>query len=593
MAAGDALPPATGTTPGVVILGEGVPKNNPPGVLALRSECGVFHVAEDGDDIAGDGSLTNPFKTLTKAFAVITANPKPGGYEVVLPGCPWEENVGIPPPGTRLRGHGQRSYLTNIGGTPLTWQEGGTDAGLITLEDLAISANLTGRDGGDFNVDVNHAWVYGSFARLGGVKFDSVAAYPALSNIHSLEVRNTRTRGASLQFTYSPSAGGNGLGPTGHLVDGGSWGSIVYNSEDASNELVIVGATMITARADGAAVVRVRASRVTGNLVSNDGGSLIEYDQMVHRGTPSYLGSGRFSLSEILQTESYVPGFIDSNVTVCVPRHPAGTIFDRVFVNFSRAGFGYEYVSNTDSDVVIRIIPPPGPVPAFTATYLIRPRLFMFVYHDVGYNLRLRFMLRMGGAPLTAQPAFVRIQRRSNGEWWDGAAWVPAVASIPMIEESALLLPGSYIYDFNQAAAGGGSDEYHCYFFNNAAAPLNVVDEETHVFKPGGGGGSGSVGNERRIQPVIGEKNGVLELVFWIEEGGRRVIDYDSVTAVIVDGASSIVATLGTDGTDTVDGLFQFVTPVAPIQRGKSYVVRVTATRGLQVDSFNAGFVRY
>lgn len=216
-----------------------------------------------------------------------------------------------------------------------------------------------------------------------------------------------------------------------------------------------------------------------------------------------------------------------------------------------------------------------------------------FTYHDLGKNLRLRFMIRLGGTPMVGQSAMVRIRRRSNGEYWNGAAWQVAAVSLPMAEESAVDLPGSYIYDFDHALAGGSTDDYHCYFHNAVPFPNNVVDEETHSFKPGGGGGSGSLGNERRAQPVIAEKSGNLELVFWIEEAGRRVTDYDSLTMTIVDGASNVIVAAMTDVADTADGLFQFVTPVGPITRGVAYVAKLSAVRGLQTDLFNTGFVRY
>lgn len=376
MALGDILPPATSTTPGVVTLGGGIPKNNPPGVLSLRGECGVLYVAPDGDDVGGDGSQTNPYATLLKAFAYATANPLPGGWEVNLPGCTWEEDPPLPPPGTRLRGHGSRSILRGVGGGPIAWAEGATNAGTLYLEDVHAHLNLVGRNGGDFNLVARHGALTGAIARLGTVKLDSLGAYPTLGNILSLQVTNTQTRGVNLTVSYAPSGGVNGLGAPGHLVDGGSWGTITYNSEDNTNELHVIGAEMNVIRAEQQATIRTRASRVVQNVISNDAGTLVEYDQMIHRMTPGFLGAGRFSLSEFICSETIPANFVDSSFTVCVPKHPIGTVFDRIFVSFERAGYQYEYQSNTDSDIQVRIIPPAPNLPAVEAHFLVRPRLW-------------------------------------------------------------------------------------------------------------------------------------------------------------------------------------------------------------------------
>lgn len=219
----------------------------------------------------------------------------------------------------------------------------------------------------------------------------------------------------------------------------------------------------------------------------------------------------------------------------------------------------------------------------------------MYVYHDVGKAVELTFLILDGlGVGLTGKTPSVRIQRRSDGQWWNGVAWQVALFNLPMVEVSAVNMPGSYSYVFNQATAGGATDDYHCYFNNPEAPPLNLSDDEWHMFKPGGGGGSGGGpnGSERRVQGSMAEDGVTFRLRFWIEEAGRRVTDYDSFNAKILDVADAVVVDLGTLVSDNPDGEFIYATPVAPINRNVPYTIRIAATRGFNTDDFNFGFVR-
>lgn len=375
MARAQEVPLASGTNPGTVIFGDGIPKNNPPGVLSLRAECGVLYVASDGDDVNGDGSQTNPYATLARTWTHIAANPKPLGYAVMLPGCLWEENVPLPPPNTTLWGRGLRSELRAVGGGPITWTEGGTDAGLISFRDLSVSAVITGRNGGNLNLAFYDALVTGSITRVGTLSFDGAYGYPTLTNIAILNIINSRVKNASLAFTYDSTGGTNGLATTKpHLIEGGLWGTIQYTSDDPTYELRVIGAVATQVRALQSAVIRLSATRVRSNLDSVDAASLIEFDMPVQREELSYTGSGRFRLAEIVETDPIGAGIVETNITVCVPRHEAGTRFDRIWISFDKPGFFGSYVSNTDSDVVVHVVPPPG-APAANVFVLIKPRL--------------------------------------------------------------------------------------------------------------------------------------------------------------------------------------------------------------------------
>src|SRR3972149_4178084 len=103
-------------------------------------------------------------------------------------------------------------------------------------------------------------------------------------------------------------------------------------------------------------------------------------------------------------------------------------------------------------------------------------------YNPVGTNVRLRFLQVNGvGGGLTAQVPDVRIRRRSDGQYWNGVAFQVLAISLPMTEESAVDLPGSYFFDFNQALAGGSPEEY-LVRYTNPAAPPNTAKRCAMVF---------------------------------------------------------------------------------------------------------------
>lgn len=213
----------------------------------------------------------------------------------------------------------------------------------------------------------------------------------------------------------------------------------------------------------------------------------------------------------------------------------------------------------------------------------------MIIYHAIGSNVRLRLLIVDGvGVGATGQVPWCLIKRRSDGLFWTGAAWAVAPAALPMAEESAVDLPGSYYFDFDHALASGVADEFLVRYVNPALAPLAGLDEEQHVFRPY----ASSLVPERRLGHVLADDGVTLRISVWVEEGGQRVLDYDSVSLQIKDGQSTTVVDLGTDSSDTPDGIFSFETPVSSITRNIPYVLTAQAVRALVTDAYNAGFVR-
>jgi hypothetical protein len=213
----------------------------------------------------------------------------------------------------------------------------------------------------------------------------------------------------------------------------------------------------------------------------------------------------------------------------------------------------------------------------------------VITYHAVGTNIRLRLLVVDGlGAGVAGQAPVLAIRRRSDGQYWTGAVWQAGFVELPMVEESAGNLPGSYYRDFDQAVAGGSAEEYLVRYRNPAAPPLRSLDEEQHVFRPT----ATTLNPERRIAGALADDGATFRIAVWIEEAGQRVTNYNQVAAKIFDPAGNLVVDLNADTTDSAQGVFAFETPIAPIVRNRPYVLELLATRGVVTDSFNWGFVR-
>jgi hypothetical protein len=78
----------------------------------------------------------------------------------------------------------------------------------------------------------------------------------------------------------------------------------------------------------------------------------------------------------------------------------------------------------------------------------------------------------------------------------------------------------------------------------------------------------------------------------WFEENGERLTDLDSVAVLIKDTAGTTVVDLGTDTTDTGDGVFRFTTSSSNLIQNTAYTIVATATRGAETWVGMAGFAR-
>jgi hypothetical protein len=211
-------------------------------------------------------------------------------------------------------------------------------------------------------------------------------------------------------------------------------------------------------------------------------------------------------------------------------------------------------------------------------------------YHPLGRLTRLRFLLMTGaGLPITGQVPTVRIKRRSDSQYWNGANFQIPVFNNNMVEEDAVNVPGTYYFDFDQTLAGANPEEYLMRYTN--AAPNAALDEEQNVYLA--------------LPPVVGtvslrtpgysmSDDGInLKLSLWVNENGLRVTNFTSMTVSIKDNAGNLIVAVCTSTVQTSDGVFAFQTAITAIQRNTPYILVIQATRPPSTtDNYDIGFVR-
>lgn len=365
MAKGDAPLPASPSQTGIVQLGTGV--KQAPGLLALAPQAGILFVALSGDDTLGDGSQGNPYRTLTKAFAVMAAAPLAAGYQVHLPRLAWAEDAPLPPDRTVVVGQG--GSLAGASG-PLAWTEGGSDAGVIELRDVAIQIQATGRNGGNLNLRFRNCAVSGEIVLAGTVEFDGCSAYPTLTNVNSLQILNSRAGAVNLVWATATATASNG-NVSSHTIEGGSWGLLSFTSDDVSVACLLLNLQATQIRAANLAQVKLRNSYAP-QLVSVDSSSLISADAI----EPStYTGIGGFRLPQVAVQGTF-PVSNDGSakqVVLAVPRQP-NRILDRVTAFFPALGYQVRVDSYTETTITLTVQPPGVVAAAFPFQCLVYPR---------------------------------------------------------------------------------------------------------------------------------------------------------------------------------------------------------------------------
>jgi len=359
------FPTASITQPGVAQLGVGV--INQLGVVGLVKPANEIWVDDQGDDVKGDGSQGNPWKTLVKAFTFATANPF---TTVRLPAGNWSETVGIPPTNTLIVG--ENTLLRNGSDSSLTWQE--VSPTNLAFQNVQLVADITGKNGGDLQLSFLNCAVSGVHT-LVGLEVHTLprGTLPTFVNCSSVRISSSHyTFAEAIVISYDPITATNGSN-TGHHIEGGLWTDISYNATDPGSELILQGVVSDTVTADGSAIVRCKCTKVLTSLNTGSGSlAVIEYDQPLSYGLPGLSGNGTFKLSEISieRNESALAG--ERDVVLALPRLPAGTVIQNVQLSCNLPGTDLTWVSNTDTSLTIHT-KPPSSNPAYIISVLVKP----------------------------------------------------------------------------------------------------------------------------------------------------------------------------------------------------------------------------
>lgn len=367
-----ALPLATAAQKGVANVGTGLKVPAAGVVDALRPSADLW-VDSAGNDTEGSGSEENPFATLTRAFAFITGAPLPNGYTVHLPSGQWEENVGLPPPATRLVGEGDLTSLAGVGGAALAWVEGVTDPGARYVDSMRLTADITGRDGGNLALHFDHVALVGVLTLVGAVSLDgcNLDAVTFVNCANVLVHDPMSSPSSAFDLSYDPGAGTNGPGAAYNEISGGLWGGITYDSQDATVPLYVLGARVLGGLFASHSGHIEASGTVAAALSSNDSTSEIAYDGPVNDASPTFHGLGIFRNAELVLKRAIPLNFGSGDVTIPVPPQATATL-KNVFAMADIAGVSVNWVSSTFNSITLHITAPVAH-PAYELRILVKP----------------------------------------------------------------------------------------------------------------------------------------------------------------------------------------------------------------------------
>jgi hypothetical protein len=360
------LPQASSSQLGIAQLGEGV-VNLAGNIKLIRPALQVW-VDFRGDDALGDGSPGNPWRTLGQAYVFATSNP---GTTIYLPGGTWSEDIGIPPTGTSLVGHGGVLQSSTAGN--LTWTEGSGSSTLCYLENLVVKANISGKNVGNLSLIFKDCSVFGTHTLVGFDVFIGCNNYPTFVNCPAVRISaDSSASPPNLALAYDPVSGTNGS-IVGHRVQGEFWGTISYTATDPGSELTLIGLFCNQVNSIGSAVIRCRNSIVLQTLSTDSGGlGLIEYDSPLVGEKPTFAGAGVFKLCEFALHRSESMNAGEHDISIAIPRLPAGTQIQNIFFSTNLNGVDLNLVSNTDTSITVHT-KPPASNPAYIISMLVRP----------------------------------------------------------------------------------------------------------------------------------------------------------------------------------------------------------------------------
>lgn len=340
--------------------------------MSCQTATGRLWVDTHGSDTDGDGSITNPFATIAKAFETIVASPIPGGYTVYLPPGEWHETVTIPPPNTRIVGAGiNATRLSNASGSSFTWQESFTDAGDLYFDDIYLNGDIRGRDGGDIALNLRWAGLK-SCSLIGFIRLEQCQIPIDFDNCANVRILGQdKDCVMSAYLHYDPSAGTNGSGCLYHEIVGGTWNAIEYAATETP-ALFVRNVSVDTVAAHQKAVIYCENSQV-GVASSADLDCVVGlFNQAGHDSEPVCSGLGNFLHSELVMTRTVPSNYGEGDIVFVLPKQ-AMPGFSSAFVSSSLPGVGTSVTAVSLGTVTVHVVPP-NPVHAgYTLKALFKP----------------------------------------------------------------------------------------------------------------------------------------------------------------------------------------------------------------------------
>jgi hypothetical protein len=97
---------------------------------------------------------------------------------------------------------------------------------------------------------------------------------------------------------------------------------------------------------------------------------------------------------------------------------------------------------------------------------------------------------------------------------------------------------------------------------------------------------------EAHLGASLSDNGTTATFALWIEKGGQARTDLDSIAAVVRNADGVQVADLGTQSTDTSEGVFKFTASSSSLATEVAYYIDATVTKGTQTWEVLGGFVQ-
>jgi hypothetical protein len=341
-------PLATLVAKGITSIVSGL-KNASPGTIESVRATNSCWVAVNGDDTLGDGSISNPFATITRAVTLLGNGTQ---AKVIFLGPGSFLNSTLPVTNTTFIGCGSsNTILTTVGGG---WSE---TSGPLHFEfvDLQFSGTFTGKNGGNFEAWFTRCQVDGTFNLVGDAKFTECALAPTLVLNNSTPTLLQTPGFSTVTISLNSGAGTNG-NVASIEIDGGVWLNITFGSVSNDKPLNVRNAVIAELVTTGLAVASIAVGTTVYSLVAQDAGSQI-VDASPYYSSKTYSGLGEFVWEQIQLTKTMPANAGETDVTLPMPRRNAATNY-KTYAATTLNGVDISYVSSTPTTITVHVKPP-------------------------------------------------------------------------------------------------------------------------------------------------------------------------------------------------------------------------------------------